>query len=336
MPTTRRKFIQTAALGAFASSTVALPACRGTKKIAAVTQTSSTPPEPLIISTWDYGPPTNGAAWNVVAKGGRALDAVQAGVMVPEGDPKITSVGRGGYPDRDGRVTLDACLMDEFGECGSVCMLEHIVHPIAVARLVKDKTPHVMLVGDGALQFALENGFKKEALLTDQARKAWKEWLVKKEYKPVINFERHDTIGMLALDQHGNLSGACTTSGLAFKMHGRVGDSPIIGAGLFVDNEVGAATSTGLGEYMIKTCSSFLVVELMRQGATPTEACKEAVARIVKKYKNYQEFQAGFIAVNKKGEVGAAAIHPGFVYGVTKKGDYKAVEVASFDTFIPK
>src|SRR5690606_12578358 len=236
--------------------------------------------KPIVISTWDFGIAANQAAWNILATGGRALDAVEQGVWVPEADPKNQSVGYGGLPDRDGFVTLDACIMDEFGNCGSVAALEHIKHPISVARKVMEKTPHVMLAGDGALQFALENGFKKENLLTKESEKAWKEWLKKAEYKPIMNIENqhfspnklpgnqynHDTIGMLALDNRGNLSGACTTSGMAFKMHGRVGDSPIIGAGLYVDNEIGAATSTGVGEEVVRTVGSFLVVELMRQG----------------------------------------------------------------------
>src|SRR5205085_821270 len=173
------------------------------------------------------------------------------GVRVPEADPKITTVGYGGAPDREGRVTLDACIMDEFANCGSVACLEHIVHAISVARKVMEKTPHVMLVGDGALQFALANGFKKENLLTPESEQKWKEWLKKAEYKPTANIENHDTIGMIALDSSSNFSGACTTSGMAYKMHGRVGDSPIIGARLFVDNEIGAATSTGVGKEVI-------------------------------------------------------------------------------------
>jgi N4-(beta-N-acetylglucosaminyl)-L-asparaginase len=274
--------------------------------------------EPVVISTWNFGLAANKAAWDVIQNGGRAVEAVEAGTRVPEADPEVNSVGLGGFPDRDGHVTLDACIMDEFGNCGSVCGLEHIVHPVSVAKMVMEKTPHVMLIGEGALKFALDNGFVKENLLTDKSKKAWEEWLKEKKYNPVINFENHDTIGMLALDKHGNLGGACTTSGLAFKMHGRVGDSPIIGAGLFVDNEVGAATSTGLGEYILKVVGSFLVVELMRQGASPEDACKEAVARIVKKYKNHKDFQVGFLALNKKGETGAYALQKGFNYAKFK------------------
>ena len=237
--------------------------------------------KPIVLSTWRFGLEANAAAWEVLKTGGRSLDDVEAGVRVPEGDPNERSVGYGGRPDRDGRVTLDACIMDEFSNIGSVACLEYIKHPISVARAVMEKTPHVMLVGDGALQFALAQGFHKENLLVEESEKEWKEWLKTSQYKPLANIENHDTIGMIALDAQGNLSGACTTSGMAFKMHGRVGDSPIIGAGLYVDNEVGAAAATGLGEEVIKTTGSFLVVELMRQGYDPKDACEEALKRVI-------------------------------------------------------
>lgn len=273
--------------------------------------------KPLVISTWDFGKAANVEAWKVLSANGRALDAVEKGVHVPEGDPKETSVGLGGLPDREGRVTLDACIMDEFSNCGSVACLEHIVHPISVARKVMEKTPHVMLVGDGALQFALANGFKKEKLLTKESKKAWQEWLKESNYKPVANIENHDTIGMLALDMNENISGACTTSGMAFKMRGRVGDSPIIGAGLFVDNEIGAATSSGLGEEVIRIVGSHLVVELMRQGNTPQQACELAVKRVVKNQpEKSKDIQVGFLAINKNGEYGAYALQKGFTYAV--------------------
>ncbi|MBB2952489.1 MULTISPECIES: isoaspartyl peptidase/L-asparaginase family protein [Sphingobacterium] len=320
----RRQFIRQGIIGATAIGTVetlssfSIPQKRSGMK-------------PIVISTWDFGIAANQAAWEVLKKGGKAIDAVEQGVRVPEADLKNMTVGKGGYPDRDGIVTLDACIMDSEGNCGSVAALEHIAHPISVARLVMDKTPHVMLAGDGALQFALENGFEKEDLLTPEGEKAWKEWLKEKKYKPVMNIENksfaverlpgnqynHDTIGMLALDAQGNLSGACTTSGMAFKMHGRVGDSPIIGAGLYVDNEVGGATSTGVGEEVIRTVGSFLVVELMRQGYSPEDACKEAVKRIVKKKPNIaKDIQVGFLALNKKGEYGSYALQKGFSYAV--------------------
>ncbi|MBB2144949.1 glycosylasparaginase [Pedobacter sp. LMG 31464] len=290
--------------------------------------------KPIVISTWDFGVAANADAWKVLSKNGRSLDAVEQGVWVPEADENNQSVGYGGLPDRDGKVTLDACIMDELGNCGAVLALEHIKHPISVARKVMEKTPHVMLAGDGALQFALEQGFKKENLLTAKSEKDWKEWLKTAKYEPVINIENklydkaapqklpgnqynHDTIGMIAMDAQGNLSGACTTSGMAYKLHGRIGDSPIIGAGLYIDNEIGGATSTGVGEEVVRNVGSFLVVELMRQGYTPEDACKEAVMRIIKKKpETAKKIQVGFLAMNKKGEYGAYAIQQGFSYAV--------------------
>jgi N4-(beta-N-acetylglucosaminyl)-L-asparaginase len=298
--------------------------------------------KPVVISTWDFGKQSNAEAWKVLEKNGSALDAVEAGVKIPEADPNIQTVGYGGLPDRDGRVTLDSCIMDHLGNCGSVMCLEHIMHPISVARLVMEKTPHVILAGDGALQFALSQGFEKINLLTPESERAWKEWLKSSKYEPKMNIENelngkkaasnpetlaplylvggpfnHDTIGMLALDAAGNLSGACTTSGLAFKMHGRVGDSPVIGAGLYVDNEVGAATSTGVGEEVIRSVGSHLVVELMRQGYSPELACKKAVERIVNRNPaKAKTYQVGFLAMNKKGEYGAYAIQKGFTFAV--------------------
>ena len=282
--------------------------------------TVTTANKPIVLSTWNFGLKANEEAWTILGKGGKALDAVEKGVRLVELDPKERSVGYGGRPDRDGRVTLDACIMDENYNIGSVACLEHVKNPISVARAVMEKTPHVMLVGDGALQFALSQGFKKENLLTPESEKEWKEWLKTSQYKPIANIENHDTIGMIALDAQGNLSGACTTSGMAFKMHGRVGDSPIIGAGLFVDNEVGAATATGHGEEVIRTVGTHLVVELMRQGRNPQEACKEAVDRIVKiaqrRNKNLKDIQVGFIAINKNGEYGSYCIQDGFNFAV--------------------
>lgn len=274
--------------------------------------------KPIVLSTWNFGLAANAAAWKVLENGGKALDAVETGVRVTEADPNERSVGYGGRPDRDGNVTLDACIMDEKSNIGSVAFLQHIKHPISVARAVMEKTPHVMLVGEGALQFALSQGFKKENLLVEASEKEWKEWLKKSEYKPKANIENHDTIGMIALDNYGNLSGACTTSGLAYKMHGRVGDSPIIGAGLYVDNEIGAATATGHGEEVIRIAGCHLVVELMRQGRSPQKACEEAVMRIVRltkiREKNLKDIQVGFIALDKNGNHGAYCVQSGFSY----------------------
>jgi isoaspartyl peptidase/L-asparaginase-like protein (Ntn-hydrolase superfamily) len=281
----------------------------------------STGKKPLVLSTWDHGLAANEAAWKILSGGGRALDAVERGVMVSESDPNVDSVGYGGLPDRDGNVTLDACIMDESGNCGSVAFLQHIMNPVSVARMIMEKTPHIMLVGEGALQFALANGFKKENLLTDKAKKLWEEWVKTTRYLPFKKTEQgHDTIGMVAIDMAGNLSGACTTSGLSWKYHGRVGDSPIIGAGLYVDNEVGGASATGKGEAVIKICGSHLIVELMRNGKTPQKACEEAVYRIVKKQKDFKDFQVGFLAVSKNGEIGAFSIKKGFQYALYLDG----------------
>ncbi|MEP6897160.1 MAG: N(4)-(beta-N-acetylglucosaminyl)-L-asparaginase [Rhodanobacter sp.] len=328
--TDRRNFLKASLLGASASALA-----WGSKLVAAGQPLATRKTTGArVVSTWDFGVAANRAAWTVLGNGGRALDAVEKGAQVPESDLKNHSVGKGGYPDRDGHVTLDASIMDADGSCGAVAALEYIEHPISVARRVMERTPHVLLVGEGALQFALEQGFKKQNLLTPESEKAWHEWQKTAHYQPSINSEvhdygkggatgmpggahNHDTIGMLAIDAHGRLAGACTTSGMAWKMRGRVGDSPIIGAGLYVDGEVGGATSTGVGEEVIRNAGSFLVVELMRQGRSPQEACKEAVMRIVKRrLEASRTIQVGFLAMNRNGEVGAYAIQHGFAYAV--------------------
>ena len=288
---------------------------------------------PIVLSTWVHGLEANRAAWEVLSKGGSAVDAVEKGVRVTEADLTNRSVGIGGRPDRDGHVTLDACIMDEKSRCGAVAFMEGIAHPISVARAVMESTQHVMLVGEGAEKFAVENGFEQAKMPIPEVKKDWQEW--KKENKdlfkkPIINHENHDTIGMIAMDSKGNLSGACTTSGWAYKMHGRVGDSPIIGAGLFVDNEVGAATSTGLGEAIIRVSGSSMVVELMRHGYTPLDACKEVVNRIIKKHSDLSNLQCGFIAIDKKGNIGAYSVYAGFNYALKTSTEDKMVD-AGFD-----
>ena len=311
---------------------------------------------PIVIATWDAGVEANKAAWKVLSGGGRALDAVEQGVKITEASQNCC-VGLGANPDRDGFVTLDACIMDEFFNCGSVAFLERIKHPISVARRVMEKTPHVMLVGSGAQQFAIAEGFPlEEQKLSPDAKKSYEEWLKRSEYKPVINIENmparqsgskdqgpfasmysesnqsnHDTIGMVAMDVNGNLSGSCTTSGMGFKMRGRVGDSPIIGAGLFVDNEVGAATATGQGEDVIRISGSHTVVELMRHGLSPEEACKKAVEKIIKiKKEKATDIQVAFIALNKKGKVGAFAIQKGFSYAIRNNNTEKLILAKSW------
>jgi N4-(beta-N-acetylglucosaminyl)-L-asparaginase len=304
----RRKFIKQSLLG----SALILPgiAALGSTQVPARKNAGT---KPILLSTWNHGLPANADAWAMLQKTGDILDAVEAGVRNTELDMDNLSVGLQGLPDREGITTLDASIMRGDGSCGTVAFVRQVKHPISLARAVMEKTPHVMLVGEGARQFAIAEGFPMEVeKLSPNAQKEYDKWKVTSQYKPIINVENHDTIGMIGLDANGKLAGSCTTSGLAYKMHGRVGDSPIIGAGLFVDDEVGAATATGLGESIIRICGSFLIVELMRQGRTPQESCEEAVRRLIAKNKNIKDIQAGFLAINKEGEVGAFAVHPGF------------------------
>jgi len=330
----RKKFLQLSSLGL------------GTLSLSSF---SSAAKKPVVIATWDSGMAVNAAAWKILQANGKAVDAVEAGAIHIENEINCC-VGLGGYPDRDGIVTLDACIMDHNANCGAVAGLERIKHPISVARKIMETTPHVILAGNGAQQFALENGFTLESnKLSEDAKKAYKDWLKKSEYKPIINIENlpagsegkknngpfapaffedgspnHDTMGLIALDNNGDLSGAVTTSGMAFKMHGRVGDSPIIGAGIFVDNEIGAATSSGVGEEVIRICGTHLVVEFMRRGYSPEQACKKAVQRIVKRDPiKAKTLQVGFLAMNKKGQYGAYAIQKGFVYAVKTDNENK-------------
>ena len=285
----------------------------------------------IVISTWSHGIKANEEAWKILSNGGKSIDAVEAGVKITEADITNRSVGIGGRPDREGHVTLDACIMDENSKCGSVACIEGIKHPISVARAVMERTPHVMLVGEGARDFAIEQGFEKYKTPIKEVKKDWKEW--KKENKellkkPRINHENHDTIGMLALDEFGNISGSCTTSGWAYKMHGRVGDSPIIGAGLFIDNEIGGACATGMGEAIIRIAGSHTVVELMRQGKSPQDACRLAVERIISKHDDVTGLQCGFIAMDVNGRVGSYSVYSGFNYAL-KMEDGKNVMVDS-------
>ncbi len=305
----RRSFIKTSALGAVGIPGIVSCFANQTETAEGI--------KPVVISTWNHGIAANEAAWKILSTNGKAIDAVEAGVRITESDPTGQSVGIGGLPDMTGEVTLDACIMNEAGDCGSVAYLKGIEHPISVARAVMEKTKHVMLVGDGAKDFALAQGFPEVNLLTEKSKKDWEAWKASEQkVLPKINVENHDTIGLLALDKHGDLSGACTTSGAAWKMKGRVGDSPIIGAGLYVDNEVGASTATGWGEAVIRAVGCFLVVEFMRQGHSPQKACELAVQRVIDKNPDWRDIQVGFIALNKAGEYGGYCIHAGFDYAV--------------------
>ena len=305
----RRHFIQNTAL-----SGLGIAAVPPLMNFSLTTKTSKMSfSEPICIATWNF-PNARKKAGEMLEQGASALDAVEQGVMVEEADIRNTTVGKGGAPDREGNVTLDACIMNPAGDAGAVLYLKNNTHAVSVARKVMEETPHVILAGEGADQFARAHGFPKEDLLTDASEAAYKEWLKKKEYKPIINIENHDTIGMLCIDQKGDIAGACTSSGLSYKMNGRVGDSPIIGAGLYLDNEIGGAVATGMGEAILKAVGSFLIVELMRQGKSPQEACEITINRIIKQNPNYKDFQAAFIAINKKGEVGSYCIQKGFSY----------------------
>ena len=325
----RRKFLQLLGLGT-TGSFLNIGCADQNKPSTIVSQSEKAPIKPIIVSTWNHGLNANKAAWKVLQEGGTALDAVEMGVRDSESDPENSSVGIGGSPDRDGNVTLDACIMDHKGNCGAVAFLQEIENPISVARLVMEKTPHVMLVGKGAQDFALANGFQKKDLMTEKSRAAWMKWKEASNYQPKVNIENHDTISMLAIDENGNMSGACTTSGLAYKMHGRVGDSPIIGASLYVDNEIGGACATGVGEMVIRVVGSFLIVELMRQGHSPESACKMAVDRIMEKHENTEGMQVGFLAMNKNGETGAFEIYEGFNFAHHTEASNEMIDAAFY------
>jgi N4-(beta-N-acetylglucosaminyl)-L-asparaginase len=316
MTTTRRTFLALSA-GATAATLVARAAEPSTTRYA-------------IVSTWDFGAAANAAAFAKLSSGGSLLDAVEAGARVPEEDPTNHSVGLGGYPDRDGHVTLDAIIMDDRGNVGAVAALEDVVHAVSVARKVMEKTPHTMLVGEGATRFALEQGFTKQKLLTAESEAEWRKWLKTSRYQPQANIENrntylqpgsardHDTIGILARDSAGRLAGACTTSGMAFKLRGRVGDSPQCGAGLFVEAGVGAATSTGVGEEVTRIAGTSRVVASMRAGMSPLQACREAIQHLATlRGDAIRGEQVAFLAMSAAGEVGAFALLPGFTYAAT-------------------
>jgi N4-(beta-N-acetylglucosaminyl)-L-asparaginase len=301
--------------------------------------------EPIVISTWKHGYKANEKAWELLQTGCSSLNAVESGVRVAEDDPSVLSVGFGGLPDAEGRVTLDAAIMDWNARIGSVICLEHIQNPVSVARLILEKTEHVCLAGEGAYNFAITNGFQPAIMHTDSSIKKYNEWKIGRygrsqefhtdEYKVKkldVNADgNHDTIAMIALDKSGHLSAACTTSGTAWKLHGRVGDSPIIGAGLYVDGTVGAAASTGRGEECMRACGSFLAVEMMRLGKSPQEACEIAAKRVIKmnllSHKNRDhDYQVGFIALDKEGNFGAAAVRDGFEFALYKNGGNNLVK----------
>jgi isoaspartyl peptidase/L-asparaginase-like protein (Ntn-hydrolase superfamily) len=308
----RRGFLRSAA--AAAGGGAVLPA--GVFAVASAAPAAGA--APLMVSTWAFGKAANDAALRVLTGGGGLLDAVQGGIEVVESDPKNPSVGLGGQPNAAGVVQLDACIMIGPGHrAGSVAAVEGIRHPIALARRVMERTPHVMLVGDGARQFAMEEGL--ESVAGDGRARHDAFWMRRRRARshparqPARN---HDTIALLALDANGDMAGGCSTSGWGGKLPGRVGDSPIIGSGLYVDNEVGAAGATGLGENVMRYCGAFLVVEYMRQGLAPEAACLETIRRIARQDPKGTDLSINFVALDKQGRFGAAGVGQGFEYAV--------------------
>jgi N4-(beta-N-acetylglucosaminyl)-L-asparaginase len=297
-------------------------------------------PPAVLVSTWDFGAAANAAGHAVRQAGGSALDMVEAGARVAEADETNASVGLGGFPDREGHVTLDAVIMNGRGDMGAVCALEDIVHAVSVARRVMEATPHIILVGEGARTFALEQGFDTTPLLTPESEAAWRRWLETSNYSPRANSENadwrggasdHDTIGILGIDAQGRMAGACTTSGMAFNMRGRVGDSPIPGAGLSVDDEVGAATGTGVGEDILRVSGAHAVVEAMRSGLDPSAACQRVIERLARlRGDKIADHQVALLALDRQGRAGAFALRPGFTYAVTDAGgDTRLVRAGS-------
>ncbi len=289
-------------------------------------------------------------AIELIRAGSDPLEAVIAGVTLVEDDPNDMSVGYGGLPNEEGEVELDAQVMHgPTGRCGAVAALKYIKNPSQVARLVMEKTDHVLLVGEGALRFALAFGFKKENLLTERAREMWLRW---REQRSTIDhwvdnkissrgesstaspqtFDRDrytGSISCLAVDAAGNLAGVSTTSGLAFKVPGRVGDLAVIGAGLFVDNEVGAAGSTGWGEDNIRVAGAHTIVEHLRRGMSPTDACLEALKRVARLYNGKPEHQLKYYALTKDGQFGSASMWKGEEFVVADSGGSR-VEPAAY------
>ncbi|MCP3906103.1 MAG: glycosylasparaginase [Planctomycetes bacterium] len=288
---------------------------------------------PKLVSTWSFAERPCAEAWPALRDGGSGLDAVEAVCRAVEDDPGVDSVGFGGLPDRDGAVTLDGCVMLDPCRCGSVCAVERHPYPVSLARLVMERTPHVMLAGPGADRFADEQGLAEAALCSEEARAKWLRWKQRPHdvdqsrdagYVPRRPVDSgtggvlypdgsgHDTVCALSLDRSGTLAGACSTSGTPYKTPGRVGDAPIIGHGLYVDPEAGAATATGTGELVMGLCSSFHVVEQMRCGASPRDAVLTALRRIRDAFDLRPVHQVAIIAMTPGGERFAAALRPGY------------------------
>ncbi len=319
----RRKFVASTALALVGGA-----ALRTSSRGAGSEPAAGAGELPLIVSTWGFGKPANETALKVLLAGGSILDAVEQGIWVTESDRGNSSVGLGGAPNAAGVVQLDACIMFGPGHrAGSVAAIEGIRHPISAARRIMEKTPHVMLVGEGARMFALEENLESVEINSAERNEVWRKQRASKKNasEPGDKPKNHDTIALLVLGPDGNIAGGCSTSGWAGKLPGRVGDSPIIGGGLYVDNEVGAAGATGLGENIMRYCGSFLVVEYMRQGLHPQEACLEAIRRIARQDPKGTDISMSFVALDKKGRFGAAGSGTGFPYSVTTKSNSRVL-----------
>ena len=304
--------------------------------LAARNSSAATPDEsgPVFLSTWAHGKPANERAAEVLRSGGSLLDAIEKGINVPEDDPKVTSVGYGGLPNAEGVVELDAAIMDGTRHrAGAVCSLHEIKNPISVARLVLEKTKHTTLAGEGAFRFALRMGFRPELLLTPESLKKWMEWKADPQHQTFwLNpTENHDTIGMVATDGKGHLVSGCSTSGLAWKIPGRVGDSPLIGCGVYADDNVGAASATGDGDLMTNYCTSVSIVHYMAHGATPQDACAELLQHMAETDPNNKSRDVCVIAIDRHGQAGAASMRAGYPlkYALWRNSESQLLDAAA-------
>ena len=319
-PIDRRDFMKTVAGGAALAAwdgRVAMPASTG----------------PVFLSTWEWGKAANERAAEVFKNGGSLLDAIEKGINVPENDPNVTSVGYGGLPNAEGVVELDAAIMDgRRHRAGSVCNLHMIKNPISVARLVMEKTHHTTLAGEGAFRFALKMGFEPQTLLTPQSLQEWQKWKADPHHETFwLTPENHDTIGMVGLDGKGDVVAGCSTSGTAFKIPGRVGDSPLVGCGVYADNNVGAASATGDGDVMTNYCTSISIVHYMQAGMAPQDACLEILRHMVKTDAKNRNSDCGVIAINNRGEIGAASMRTAnrLQYAVWMNGESNVLDAAA-------
>ncbi len=286
---------------------------------------------PVLISTWHFGLRSNEAGIPILRAGGSAIDATEAVAQAAESDRTIYSVGLGGHLDRTGQITLDASIMTHDGRCGGVAALENIEHPISVARAVMEQTPHILLAGEGAYRFAREIGHPHKSLVTVESQKSYEHWLETSSEAPRhADQDNHDTICILSVDSNGQMAGCCTTSGLAWKMHGRVGDSPIIGAGLYVKGEIGAAAATGHGELAMRSLAAFRTVQLLQRGMSPEEASQECLRQIIAEIPGAEKLQLATLALAPDGKFGGSSILPGFQIAAWSNNENRLIDTQSY------